>query len=101
MANRPVQRMDDYPVGDFSFIKDPMFREIYTHDFKVIDSIPGAWKFFKEIPNGFPFLFNPEIANVFNNSWKEHTTKTFNKSMNIMKSIAKIGWEDFVFLMRD
>lgn len=101
MAHRPVQRMDDYPLGDFSFINDLVKREMYTHDYKLINNTPGLLKYLKDQPIGIPMLFDNIFPNLIKNSWNKHTISTFGKSMCVMRSIAKLGWEDFVFLMRD
>jgi len=79
---QPVQRIDDYGPGDFSFIKDPVERELLCNIYKIIDNIPGAWK-----------------------SLKKHGSKKFcslgsQHCLRNMEFIAKQGWEDFVFLMR-
>lgn len=101
MAHRPVQRTDDYLEGDFSFIKEPLLREIYTHDYKAVQSIPGLWKFLENYPSDLPLLLNNYLDKLLKVTWEKHTINSLNKSMNVMRSIAKFGWENYVFLIRD
>jgi hypothetical protein len=73
---------------------------MYTYDFKVIESIPGAWEYFKNYPSDLPFVLN-DFSEIMSKCWPNHTIGTFGKSMNVLRSIAQMGWEDYVFLVRD
>jgi hypothetical protein len=100
MAPRPVQRMDDYPIGDWSFILEHKTREMYEHDYQIINSTPGVWQYLKNHPTGSPVILN-DFPDVISKSWNKHTAETYRQSMAVMKTLAKMGWEDFVFLMRE
>jgi hypothetical protein len=97
-----VQRTDDFAPGDFSFIQDPIKKEMLTHDYQAIDQIQGAWKFLKKYPNEVPLVFSDNLWKELSKSyWNKHTSDTLGKSMSTMRFIAKQGWEDYVFLVRD
>jgi len=80
----PVQRIDDYCPGDFSFLADPQERVFLTHDFKVVNDF-GLWKNFKNIE-----LF----------LWSSHTPQTLARSIKTLKFISKNGWENYTFFKR-
>jgi hypothetical protein len=100
-TNRPVQRTDDFAPGDFSFLKNGKSREMLTYDYKVLDSVPSAWEYFKDYPADIPFILNEDFKEIMGKFWQNHTIDSFRQSMNVLKSIAQIGWEDYVFLVRD
>ena len=99
----PVQRIDDYKFGDFGFIKDESDREMYTHDFNLINDTYGAWKALYNHDSSKSFMLetNGGIWDYIKSKmWGGHSGASASLCLRNMEFIAKQGWDDFVFLMR-
>jgi len=79
-----------FGAGDFSYCYDK-FEERYLYvDFRVMNTIPGAWEFVKEGKFEGPMM--KELRNSF---WQDHTDKTFMKSIKQMQIIITLGWDKY------
>ena len=98
----PVQRMDDFMPGDFSFISDNLHREALTHDYQVIES-NFAWKVLKNHNPDNSFMWHTHGAiwdNIRIKMWNGHSGASMSLSLRTLEIIAKQGWENYVFLTR-
>ena len=100
----PVQNMDDFKPGDFSFIKTSIEREALTHDYQVIENIGvDAWKALSNHNPSQSFLWDTKgdiWDTICKQMWYGHSGASMALSLRSMEYIAKHGWEDYVFLMR-
>jgi hypothetical protein len=99
----PVQRTTDHPFGDFSFIKNESDREMYTHDFNLINDTYGAWKVLYKHDSSKSFMFETKgdiLDYIKSKMWKHHSGASASLCLRNMEFIAKQGWDDFVFLMK-
>ena len=86
-------------VGDFSFIKEQNQRDILTHDFQVINSIPGAWTALLLHDSEKSFLWDTqgELWNMIKNKMHPgHSAATIALSLRELEYIAKRGWEEYI-----
>ena len=99
----PVQRNDDYTWGDFGFIENESDREMYTHDFNLIDNTYGAWKELYKHDSTKSFMWDTKGSiwdQIRPKMWPHHSAASASLCLRNMEFIAKQGWDDFVFLMR-
>jgi hypothetical protein len=86
-------------VGDFSFIKEQNQREQITHDFQVINSIPGAWMALLLHDPEKSFLWDTEgelWKMIKNKMHPGHSATTIALSLRELEYIAKRGWEEYI-----
>jgi len=75
--------------GDFSFVKDDLYREVLTWDYKVVNE-NNLWSYFRKNKDSFT------IQNL-NYDWHNyHSGSSWCISMRNMEYIAKHGWERYI-----
>jgi len=85
--------------GDFSFIDDCIQRELLTHDYKVIESIPGAWDALRNHDTKKSFMWDTEgeiWTEIRSLMWNGHSGASQSLSLRELEFIAKYGWEKYV-----
>ena len=87
------------PRGDFSFVTESMDREWLTHDFQVVEKMPGAWEMLRDHDPDQNFLW--ETQSLFwdilkESMWWGHSGASMAISLRNMERIAKIGWDAYV-----
>ena len=85
-----VQHTDDYLPGNF--LKNENIISL-TFDYNIINNLK-AWNILKKNNNTLK-------NNLKLQMYPEHSDESLEKSFRIMEFIAKNGWEDYVFLIRD
>jgi hypothetical protein len=82
-----------YLIGDFSFVKDPMWRKAIEHDYNVVCKL-DLWSYFKHYNSGTPFALDQKLNNI---QWYDgHSGASWSLSMTNMRIIAKYGWNNLV-----
>jgi hypothetical protein len=81
-----------FGAGDFTFYSGKPEERYLTHDFKIVDSMDGAWDILKVADN---LLECPILPALQKTCWQDHTDKTFMASMLEMRAIAKLGWDTY------
>ncbi len=83
--------------GDFSFIKDEMWRETLTHDYKCIT--PECWEALRNHDETASFLWETHGRiwdSIRSKMYDGHSGASMALSLREMESIAKNGWDDYV-----
>lgn len=92
---------DPFEPGDFSFIRDPMWR-MFLHDAYQAVWLADAWSSLRdESPpddKGFMFSSSPTTDTIqkFMRHHHDHSGASYGITMRSMESIAKRGWLTFV-----
>lgn len=86
--------------GDFSFIKDEMFRKSVENAFKYVND-NKLWEFFKtfevDSSKGFMFSRHPVLERISKALDSDgHSGASFAVTMRNMELIAKNDWETYV-----
>jgi hypothetical protein len=89
-------------VGDFSFIKGKLSRDLLESGYKAVTEADG-WKFLKEFtpPADCGFMFcppTPELTRIntaISKYYDGHSGASYGWTMRCMEMIAKNGWDFF------
>jgi hypothetical protein len=85
--------------GDFSFINEPIQRELLTHDYKVIESVPDAWDALRNHDHTKSFMWDTEgeiWTKIRSVMWNGHSAASQSMCLRDLEFIAKYGWEKYV-----
>jgi hypothetical protein len=82
-------------VGDFSFVKDDMFRKALEHDYSVVCKL-DLWSYFENIDPQTIFSFDEKL-NAIDQWYDQHSGASFHISMKNMQIIARYGWGHLVW----
>ena len=88
-----------YPPGNFSFIDDSMLNDMLTHDYNVIESIPGAWDALRNHDPKKSFMWETEgeiWTEIRSLMWGGHSGASQSLCLRDLEFIAKYGWEKYV-----
>lgn len=91
----PNQKMEE---GDFSFVKDPVMREMMEDLFNAIH-VANAWDYMMEGPKGLSFSMSmdPELFEIARYAqYKYYSAVSYDFIMEKMQRIALYGWKAFV-----
>ena len=98
---KPPPPTDTFEPGDFSFVRDPMYRR-FLHDAYQAVGLADAWSYLRdESPpddKGFMFSSSPitDTIQKFMRDIDEHSGASYGITMRCMEMIAKRGWSAFV-----
>lgn len=81
-----------FGAGDFSFCSGTPDERYLTYDFKIVDSMEGAWESLKV---AHTLLECPILPTLRKMCWYDHNETTFIKSMHEMRAIAILGWDRY------
>jgi len=91
-------------IGDFSFINDPLMREVLQYDYTQINNITGAWNAFRNHDSNCSFMFdtNGDIRNIITSKMSDsHSGASMAISLRNMEYIAKNGWDKYVKMRKN
>jgi len=91
--------------GDFSFIKDNMFKKAVENAFKYIND-NNLWEFFKtyepDADKGFLFSRNETLDKLSKVLYNDgHSGTSFAITMRNMQAIAKNDWQTYVNIYKN
>jgi hypothetical protein len=93
-----------YSHGDFSFIKNVIWRQALSNAYAKIES-KNIWALFKEtVPDnsGYMFWDHPILSNLsYELDSDGHSGASFAICMRNMEYIAKNGWDSYVIYMKN
>lgn len=98
---QPVSLPNTIEPGDFSFIRDPLYR-MFLHDAYQAVGMADAWSALRnESPpadKGYMFSSSPatDMIQQCMRYANEHSGASYAITMRCMESIAKKGWSSFV-----
>ena len=97
---RTIKTTTEFIPGDFSFVKDELWRDALTDGYKAVEKVgQSGWNELKDHDTQRSFMYGkntPIIEEITKNMEVEHSGSSYGITMRNLEYIAKHGWKEYV-----